>query len=63
MYKELLADNEPNPFTKDYLALVTKHFIELENNMQSTATQTYDDETKKVESFLTHKKISLLNEE
>ena len=34
IYKELLTNDEPNPFIKDYLALIVNHFIELEQNMQ-----------------------------
>lgn len=63
IYNEVLNTNEPNKFIKDYLTLVVQHFIELENEMQSIASQKAINEEADITSSFIHRKLSNTSDE
>lgn len=58
IYHEILNKEEQLPILKDYLALVIKHFIDLENEVQQILLQQQENEDTKIITTLIHERIT-----
>lgn len=58
IYNEVLNNDEPNEMIKDYLTLVVKHFINLENEMQLLLQQKEINSDTDVTASFVHRKLT-----
>lgn len=58
IYNEVLNNDEPNKIIKDYLTLVVKHFIELENEIQLLKQQKEITSNVDVTASFIHRKLT-----
>lgn len=58
IYYEILTKDNPNRIIKDYLTLVTQHFIELENQIQALSEQKEINMEKEIISTFVHRKLN-----
>lgn len=62
-YNEILTKDEPLPIIKDYLAIVIKHFIELEQIVQEILAQQAANEANELVTDIIHERIKFTDEE
>lgn len=63
IYNEILDNDEPNIFIKDYLTIVVKHFINLENEIQLLRQQKEETSDVDVTTSFIHRKLTQQSED
>lgn len=58
IYYEILEKETPIPFLKDYITLVIKHFIELEEEAQTILSSSQKEEDTQIVKNLFHERIT-----